>query len=75
MQAFITFLVGQMKTVGINVANERPPCIGPSNPMAQNGVVSRRASDVTSLWDALTVLFGFIVGGLATGWQGCIRRW
>jgi hypothetical protein len=50
MQAFITFLVGQMKTVGINVANERPPCIGPSNPMAQNGVVSRRVSGFMSLW-------------------------
>jgi hypothetical protein len=49
MQAFITFLVGQMKTVGINVANERPPCIGPSNPMAQNGVVSCHASVVASL--------------------------
>lgn len=41
MQAFVTFLVGQMKTVGINVPNERPACIGPHNPNAAGNVVSR----------------------------------
>jgi hypothetical protein len=39
MQGFITFLIAQMKLVGINVVNDRPPLIAPQNPQG-NGVVS-----------------------------------
>lgn len=39
MQGFITFLIAQMKLVGINVVNDKPPLIPPQNPQG-NGVVS-----------------------------------